>query len=167
MSAARIIGVGSPFGADRIGWEAVDELGRPGGWEGLPPGRVVFSRCARPDHALLEEFAKPGLLVLVDAMRSGRPAGTVCCLPWAQFMRSGSLISTHNFGIKSALNLAAALGAMHAEVLLCGIEIPLESMPAACPSGAAPDTAGERGRKEILNKIKRVLIPVLRKNGYL
>jgi hydrogenase maturation protease len=167
LKTAHIIGVGSPFGADRIGWEVVNELARPGGWAELPPGRVTFSRCGRPDSSLLEALELPGLVILVDAMRSGSPAGTVRCFSAAELIRDGALISSHDFGIKSALSLATALGNLQAEVLICGIEIPFEFMPDTMTAGSALDMRGGRARVEILDEIKIILITSLKRNGYL
>lgn len=167
LNTARIIGVGSPFGADRIGWEVVDELVRPGGGMELPPGRFTLSRCGRPDSGLLEALGHPGLIILIDAMRSGRSPGTIRCIAAKELMNGGGLISSHDFGIKSALSLATALGNLQAEVLICGIEIPLKGMPDTLASRAALDMMGGRDRAEILNEIKKILITSLKRNGYL
>lgn len=168
MRVARVIGVGSPFGADRVGWEVVDALARPEAWgAGSAPARVSYARCGRPDSRLLEAFAQPGLLILIDAMRSGRPPGSIRWFVAQELMADGGLISSHDFGIKSALSLASALGNLSAEVLICGIEIPLEPMPDTLVPGAALDAMGGRSRTEILSEITGILITSLKRNGYL
>jgi hydrogenase maturation protease len=160
VKPARVIGVGSPYGADRIGWEVVDELARSGG---MPPERVAFTRCARPDGELLAALERPGLVLLIDAMRSGASPGTVRRVRAEELMRDGTLISSHSFGINSALSLAAALGSLAAEVQICGIEIPPETAPDAV--APAPLTAAER--EEMLSEIRKILMGSLREHGYL
>jgi len=163
VNPARVIGVGSPFGADRIGWEMVDELERSAAVCGLPPDRVRFSRCARPVGELLAALERPGLVLLIDAMRSGAVPGSVRCVHVNEVMRGGTLISTHGFGINSALSLASALGSLAAEVRICGIEIP----PASTPGDSNPAPALATVRDEILSEIRRILMLSLREYGYL
>jgi hydrogenase maturation protease len=163
VNPARVIGIGSSFGADRIGWEVVDALARPDSCSGWPPGRVVFSRCARPDGELLAALERPGLVLLIDAMRSGAPAGTVRRVGAEEIMQGGTLISSHGFGINSAVGLAAALGNLAAEVRICGIEIPPASAQEAV--GAAPVMAAVR--EQILSEIRIILMESLRECGYL
>lgn len=162
MSPVRVIGVGSPFGADRIGWDLVEALGR---WDRLPAG-VTLSRCARPDGELLDALAVPGRLILIDAMRSGRPPGTVCRFTAAEVMAGEGMISTHSFGIKSALKLAEALVSLKAEVWVCGIEIAPQTArwddirdPGPVPSDSL-DIAG------IVKEIKKILLDSMREHDY-
>lgn len=164
MTPARVIGIGSPFGADRVGWEAVDALARAGG---LPPDLVVFARCARPDGELLAALARPGLLLLIDAMRSGAPPGTVRRVRPEEIMRDGPLISTHGFGINSALSLAAALGGLAAGVRICGIEIPPESAAGGTDAGNGSASAGGWSSGESAREIRKILMESLREFGYL
>lgn len=162
MSPVRVIGVASPFGADRIGWDVVEALGR---WEQLP-ARVALSRCARPDGELLGALAVPGLLILIDAMRSGRSPGTVRRFTAVEVMAGEYMISTHSFGIKSAMSLAEALASLKAEVWVCGIEISPQTArrdgipdPGPVPPDS-PDIAG------IVKEIKKILLDSMREHDY-
>jgi len=163
VNPARVIGIGSPFGADRIGWDVADALASPGGCGGLPPGRAVFSRCARPASELLTALERPGLVLLIDAMRSGVPAGTVRRVRVEEIIRGETLISSHGFGINSALSLAAALGSLAAEVRVCGIEIPPESVPEIRGAVSAIPAL----REKMLSDVREILLGSLRECGYL
>lgn len=161
MTPARVLGIGSPFGADRLGWDVVDALARRDDW---PPGRVVFACCARPGGELLAALERPGLLFLVDAMRSGTTPGTVRCLRPAEILRDSALISGHGFGINSALSLADALGTLTAEVRVCGIEIP----PECTPDGGFPASpGGGRVDDKIIREIRKILMDSLPAHGAL
>ncbi|MCC6208626.1 MAG: hydrogenase maturation protease [Gammaproteobacteria bacterium] len=162
MSAVRVIGVGSPFGADRIGWDVVAELSR---WDELPAG-MILSCCARPDRELIESLAEPGLLILIDAMHSGRSSGTVCCFTAAEVISGEDLISTHSFGIKSALRLAEALGSLKAEVWICGIEIVLETAWRGGDHYTAPVPRDSLNCLGIIKEIKKILMDFMREHGY-
>lgn len=162
MSPARVIGVGSPFGADRIGWDVVEALGR---WDRLPAG-VVLSRCARPDGELLDALAMPGLLLLVDAMHSGSLPGTVRRFTAEEIMAGEGMISTHSFGIKSALRLAEALVSLKAEVWVCGIEIAPQTARGGAipdPGPVPPDSLDVAG---IVKEIKKILMDSMTEHGY-
>jgi hydrogenase maturation protease len=77
MNPVRILGMGSPFGADRIGWQAIDALGSTGITRGQPPGWVSLVCLDRPGARLLEALAGAEAVILIDAMRSGAPPGTL------------------------------------------------------------------------------------------
>ena len=119
----RVVGVGSPFGADRLGWEAMDALVRMHALAGYPDGLVALHCLDRPGASLMELLRAPGLLILIDAMRSGRPPGTVRALDAADLEETRYLVSTHGFGIESALRLARALGESVCQVRIFGIEM--------------------------------------------
>jgi len=142
----------------------VEELAR---WNELPPGVAVFSRCGRPDAELLETLGSPGLVILIDAMRSGRPPGTVQCFAAADVMAGTGMISTHDFGIKSALTLADAIGGLVAEVRILGVEIAPEPGPPGSRSSPPAASSGARGGVEILNEIKKILMSTVKEHGYL
>ncbi|MBK8163964.1 MAG: hydrogenase maturation protease [Gammaproteobacteria bacterium] len=164
LKPARVIGLGSPFGTDSIGWDLVEELAR---WNELPPGVAEFSRCGRPDAVLLETLGSPGLVILIDAMRSGRPPGTVRCFAAADVMAGTGMISTHDFGIKSALTLADAIGGLVAEVRVLGVEIAPEPGPTGLRPRPPAALSDARGGVEILSEIKKILMSTVKEHGYL
>ena len=122
---ALVIGLGSPDGGD----DAV----------GLWVARRVAS-LAPPDVAVVEHEDPTGLIdlwsgsnlaVVVDAVRSGAPPGTVLVLEagqdaaplaetaWAAAGRGG----THAFGLAAAVELARALHRLPRRLVLVGVEV--------------------------------------------
>jgi hydrogenase maturation protease len=103
-----IIGVGSPFGDDRVGWDVVSALEAQPWFRALPPGRVQTCVCDRPGVGLIQFLHRRGEVIIVDAAR-GREPGSVHWLTAAdtQALRPAS---SHGFGVAEALGLAAALG---------------------------------------------------------
>jgi hydrogenase maturation protease len=93
-------------------------------------GRLVVERLTtdrtqlRSDCGdLIELWAGEDDVVVVDAMRSGRPGGTVTRLDAAAtHLEAGQFSSSHSFGLAETVELARALGRLPARLLIYGIE---------------------------------------------
>lgn len=118
-----IIGVGSPFGDDRLGWEAAEGLRRSTSMAALPPERIEISQLDRPGAMLLAHWCGTATVILIDAVSSGATPGTRHRLDMGDVAGVGAPRSSHGFGILSAIELAQALGDMPARLLLRGIEV--------------------------------------------
>jgi hydrogenase maturation protease len=113
----RVIGIGSPHGDDAVGLAVAERLAG----QGVPTGVEVLGR-SRPGLDLLDDLRGVDGVVLVDAMRSGAPPGTVRAVdPAALAAIQGS--SSHGFGVAEALALASALGVRLPELRVVGIEV--------------------------------------------
>lgn len=112
----RVIGVGSRRGDDAAGLAVVRRLAR----SPLPDGVSVVSR-ERPGLDLLDDLVGADAVVLIDSMRSGATAGTVCRIP-LEALRTSRGFSNHALGVAEALELAAALGRVPPRVEIVGIE---------------------------------------------
>jgi len=103
--AVRVIGIGSPFGGDRAGWDVAEALGRQ-----PPPGVALRSiLCRAPAAELAAQLRGVEQAVLIDAVRDGREPGTVSTLDAAALRRARRL-SGHGVGVAEVLDLLAALG---------------------------------------------------------
>lgn len=115
--ATRIIGVGNPDrGDDAAGLEVARRLRLLHGIETL--------ECAGAMTDLLQAWSGAADVVVVDAMVSGRPPGTVTRfdaargpLPAAPFRGS-----THGLGVAEAVALARTLGQLPVRLTVWGIE---------------------------------------------
>ena len=116
MSRGRIIGLGSPFGDDRIGW-AVAAAVAP-----LCPGAEIVL-LDRPGAGLVHALAAADTVLLVDGIRSGARPGTLHRLALAELLGAAGAPSSHHFGVADALGLAAALGQLPASLAVAGIAI--------------------------------------------
>ena len=109
---------------------------------GLPGVRVI----EQEDPAgLLDAWAGAELVVVADAVRSGRPPGTVHVLhaahgPLPAWVGVGG---THAFGLAEAVELARALDRLPPELVIVGIEAGQFGLgePVSPPVAGALDTA--------------------------
>jgi hydrogenase maturation protease len=116
-----VLGAGSPFGDDRIGWEVMAAL--QAALQDAPPGRVHTRACDRPGASLVNELEGVHHLIIVDAARiAGAPAGQLNWLDEAGLEGGGS-VSTHGFGVAQALALARAIGRAPARVDVLAISV--------------------------------------------
>ena len=87
-----------------------------------PQARVA--ECAGGATALLEAWRGEPAVVVVDAMSSGSPAGTVRRLDASSDPLRAELFrgSTHGLGLAEAVELARSLGQLPASLVIFGIE---------------------------------------------
>lgn len=151
MTLVRIIGVGSPNSDDWLGWEIAERLRDS---EALADYRdhYVITLHDRPGAALLEAWRDAGLVILLDAVRSGAEPGTVHRLDVEQLSRPRPTSSTHGFGVAEAVALAAALEALPETLLFYGIE----ADPANAELGLSP--AVHAALPELVEEIESVVL---------
>lgn len=119
----RIIGVGSPFGDDRAGWEAADMLDAMLVRECADAGRIAVKKLDRPGARLIKHLGGDDAVIIVDAIKSGGAPGSVCRYAARQLISASAGVSSHGFGVAQALSLADALGIDLRHVTVYGIEI--------------------------------------------
>jgi hydrogenase maturation protease len=119
MADVRIIGLGNPMaGDDAVGVLAARRLAAVSDL----PAEVVEAGLAGID--VLELVRDSRAVILIDAVRSGQPAGAIHRLDAS----TGSLTSaswhrsTHGFNAADALELARALDALPPTVVVYGVE---------------------------------------------
>lgn len=109
----RVIGIGSSFGADRLGWEVVQQLEQDPKLREFIPGILTFHKLDRPGTALLELFKNSERVILIDAMSASNKAspgrGQLIELTAGNLAESDIKISSHAIGIREALALHQAI----------------------------------------------------------
>ena len=123
MKPVTVFGIGSPFGADRLGWEAIDVLTRVDDW----PVPMVCHRLDRPGLALLERLRECERAVLIDAFLAQQDETGVRVLSMDE-LAVGSPLTTHNAGLAETLALGERLGMLPGELVIVGIGMVAESM---------------------------------------
>lgn len=118
----KIIGIGSPFGDDRFGWEAAEALRHSAAMYAVTPGRIEILVLDRPGAMLPAHWQETDIVILLDAVCSGAAPGTRHCLEARDLPGAGMLCSSHGFGIAPAIGLARALDNMPSRLLLRGME---------------------------------------------
>lgn len=129
-----IVGIGSPFGADRIGWEVVEALAarHPGGC--YARGELRIGSSDRPGVGLLEQLRDCEEAWIVDAL-NGDLAGRLRWLEVDELGLAGTRFSTHGAGVAEALALGLALNELLPVVRVLGIGVGAEwgeAVPADC-----------------------------------
>ncbi|MGF1666500.1 MAG: hydrogenase maturation protease [Acidimicrobiia bacterium] len=109
--SALVIGVGNPDrGDDGVGWRVIELLA----------DEMPTVRCRGDAVELIEAWADTPEVIVVDAMSSGAPAGTIVI--GAAETVPDSPTSSHGFGLAQAMALAGALGSLPADLTVVGIE---------------------------------------------
>jgi hydrogenase maturation protease len=107
MSSTYIIGLGSPYGDDQVGWRVIDLLCEQLGTE---DGTRNFAKAATPAH-LLDLLEGGERLVLIDACQGLGPPGKFRCLTWPDSqIRQLRSAAGHLLSLHDAIQLAQAIG---------------------------------------------------------
>jgi len=136
----RVIGVGSPFGADRLAWVAIDHLQRLG----LAGCELI--KLDRPGPLLLAQFQGVETVVLLDALVSEEAPGRASPLTLEELQQAGGTTSSHGFGVAQTLVLAARLGELPPRLHIIGLH-----------TGANPAELPELDRESL----ESTLLPLL------
>jgi hydrogenase maturation protease len=111
----RLLGIGSPFGADRLAWQAIDYL------DGLGLSDCELIKLDRPGSQLISHFQNAEQVVIIDAVRLSDHPGRVSAIDLKQLHQFECLTSSHGFGVAEAVALASQLGEMPARLHVLGI----------------------------------------------
>ena len=122
MKPVTVFGIGSPFGADRLGWQAIDVLAYVDDW----PVPIICHKLDRPGLALLERLREVERAVLIDAFLAREKTG-VRVLSLDE-LAVGSPLTTHDAGLAETLALGERLGMLPGELVIVGIGVVAESM---------------------------------------
>ena len=114
-----IIGVGNTYRSDDgIGVSVVRRLRE------LVPSEIRTLEATGEGTALMESWKDAAAVIVVDAVQSGAPPGTIHRLDahTGQIPKRFFHYSTHAFGIAEAIELARALGLLPRRLVVYGIE---------------------------------------------
>lgn len=120
-SGFRILGIGSPFGDDRAGWEACTLLRARRG-AGVSAPDVEIRTLDRPGLLLVDQFAGIDNVILIDAVRSAAAVGAIHRLDGDCLGGTRPLLSSHAGGVMEAVDLARALGGLPLHLRIFGVE---------------------------------------------
>lgn len=119
MSAVRVIGVGSPFGSDRAGWEVIDHL------QNSPEiaDDCELVKLDRPASELLTYLEADRRTIIIDAIQGPFRKGEVVVLQKEDFPGIRPALSSHGIGLAEALRLAETLQQLPADLVVVGLEV--------------------------------------------
>lgn len=113
----KVLGIGSPFGDDKVGWKVIDLLKKP------TYNKLVIEKHDRPGIRLLDLMRGAHIVYLIDAVVTGAPLGTIYKLAKNEIKELKTVISSHDIGIAQALEIGEELGDLPQEIIFYGIEI--------------------------------------------
>lgn len=121
----RIMGIGSPFGDDQVGWRVAELLQK------APPLKNYLNQFLdiqisdRPGLGLTMMMDGIKTLYLVDALKgSDNQIEQIYRIDNKNLMAKKEIFfSTHGFGVVAALELAQVLGKLPVETIIYGIKI--------------------------------------------
>ena len=113
----RVVGLGSPFGADRAGWWVVDGL------RGRVPAQIELVALDRPGAALINWMAGVDHLVVIDAVVDGGPPGRTLRISPQQLDDGQGALTSHQLALTATLQLARTLNALPSRVEIYGVSI--------------------------------------------
>ncbi len=113
----RVIGLGSPFGDDRAGWQVIERL------KGRLPAQIELLALDRPGAALINWMYEIDHLILIDAALASAHDP-----PWFEVTEdrlsdAGGRVDTHSLGLAETLQLARTLGCAPARVSIYAIGV--------------------------------------------
>ncbi|HSJ47693.1 MAG TPA: hypothetical protein VLA26_02495 [Gammaproteobacteria bacterium] len=129
----QVIGIGSPYGADRIGWLAIEHLEANHFCAAFPPGRLQLQAC--PSPAQLPALIQPDTAVLLIDALQGRSLGEIQRLSWQQLEQAPLISGSHGLGLREILPLIEVLYSRPEPITLLGIGVgdgfaePLDELP--------------------------------------
>ncbi|MES9824450.1 MAG: hydrogenase maturation protease [Candidatus Thiodiazotropha endolucinida] len=112
----RVLGVGSPFGADRLAWLAIDHLA------GLGWKDCELVKLDRPGSRLVSYFHDVEQVVIIDAVRLSDQPGSVVAIDLERLQQLDYPTSSHGFGVAEAVALARQLGELPPRLHVLGIQ---------------------------------------------
>jgi hydrogenase maturation protease len=107
---------------------------------------------SRDGLALIEAWSGAERVILIDAVRTGAPAGTVSELDGGTATVAGQGQGTHAFGVAAAIRLARVLGRLPPVLRVYGIEA-ADFTPGRPPRPAVLEAVDEVVRRVILEVV--------------
>ena len=123
MTKLHVLGIGSPFGDDQLGWEVVKLLQQKPTLHCFGPDQLHIDHYDRPGMHLLELMKPAQTVFLIDAIKTGAIIGTIHRFQNEEIEGIGDRLSTHDLGISAAMKIGAILQVLPPKVVLYGIEI--------------------------------------------
>ena len=115
-----VIGIGSPFGEDTLGWALLDALEAQG--LGLPGWEITWRKADRPGPGLLHWFEEQDAAVLVDTPQGDVGPTGVRMLALDELARSERPLSIHAMGVAETLALGERLRILPQRPHILGVD---------------------------------------------
>lgn len=123
MNPIKVLGIGSPFGDDQVGWNVAEALKQHLSVYSDISTYVHIETIDRPGIRLIELIRTFNTVFLIDAVKSSSALGTIHQFTKEDIIDCAPRLSTHNISILQALHMANALNELPHQLLFYGVEI--------------------------------------------
>jgi hydrogenase maturation protease len=128
MRRTIVVGVGSPYGDDSLGWEVVRHLQLHPKIQQLAVRDIVIQCADRPGIDLLNIINQSNTALIIDAAVSDYPPGTITRLESEDLDTAIKNTSTHDFGVLETIALGKVLNQLPNRVIVLGFAISQENI---------------------------------------
>lgn len=159
-TCVRVLGIGNDFrGDDAAGLLCIRRLRETLGDKhlaALEARGIRIEESGGEAAALMEAWQGADLVILVDAVQSGSPPGTIHELDAGDspLLHGVFRASTHAFGLAEAVEMARVLGRLPHRLHLCGVEI------GSLAPGSEPCGAVRKAVETVVHRILTLLPPL-------
>jgi len=119
MNELRVIGIGSPFRNDDVGWRVIEHLQRRRDM----PRHVDLVTTDRPGISLLHLLQRARRIILVDALLEADRHGEILVLDQNEIRIPETMYSSHDIGVAGSLQLAARLDMLPEQLSIVALAI--------------------------------------------
>lgn len=123
MNLIKVLGIGSPFGDDQVGWDVADALQQQIAMCPNIDLLVSIEKHDRPGIRLIELMSGAHTVFIIDAIKSGSEIGVIHRFRNQDIFALENRLSTHDMGVSEVLQLGNVLNALPDNIILYGIEI--------------------------------------------
>ncbi len=128
FAPVRVIGIGSPFGLDRIGWDLIAALQQSEKLQTYLDRQLMLESLDRPGVNLLRYFEAAEYVFIIDAVIDDNLAiGEIKNYSIEEISSAELLQSAHSFGVREALSLAQTLNCVPQKTRIIGISVGQEN----------------------------------------
>ena len=123
MTPVVVIGVGSPFGVDRLGWDIVHLLEEREDMRELINDKLTLLTADRPGTKLIEMMKGAKKAIIIDVIQSGMEPGSVVHLNEDDVQNAPQQVSVHGFGVADVITLGDKMGELPPRLNIIGLEM--------------------------------------------
>jgi len=124
FAPVRVIGIGSPFGLDCIGWDLIAALEQSEKLQTYLDKQLMLVSLDRPGVNLLRYLEGADCVFIVDAVIDDNLViGEVKSYSIDEIKSVELLQSAHSFGVQEVLSLAQSLGKIPQNIKILGVSV--------------------------------------------
>lgn len=123
MSDVRVIGIGSPFDNDTIGWRVLEYLKQKTMLATSLPTQIDLLEADRPGMGLIQLLQDARFVILVDAILDDKRHGNIIRLDKTQLMRPPKVLSSHGMDVANAVALAEKIQGLPEKLVILGMGV--------------------------------------------